>query len=626
MTNIPRAPFYVPRHSDDQLWMGPPSQRSGPMTLTLTQAQLFGQHGQAVDYNFAPAYTFDDPAPWSGEPDGSYTITLLSAQRVHGAGGEVQARNFAPLYTIDDAVVWSGGPVGGNRGALNSLVKRPFVPVLPQLIDDPAAWSWPTPQRSGPMTLTLTQVKFFGQSGQVPTRSISPFYPGDDAAAWSGSPLAQNAALNVVPLAGGTFYAPRPSDDPVWSGAPLSSMIIRPLLTAVGQVQSRQWLPGLDDPAPWSGSPVSSNIIRPLLTASGQPPTKNWSPIYTLDDASVWSGSPLGSVVVHPLLTAAGKPPQPRRTFDFDDAAAWGGSPLGADSALLKTLVVLNPFTIRSWLFGYDDAAPWSGAPLSSGAISATRTQQKAYGQPGQVSARDFAPLYAFDDPASWSGSPLSSPHSLVTTLVFYVPVAYARPWQFGVDDHSIWTPQPYNNNKALQFTSLIGQATARWAYTTVYDESAVWPGGPRPTSSLLTAVPLLGRRWLNAGDDLLVWQGTLRSVPMTLGGKTPFLSPRWSFASSDELPWSMTYQQSLSLKVMPPPQVFQNVSNLGGTWGATDAAPEPLMSPRSSAILYLAYRFFSFFPARRRAVVPAQGNVGVVPAQGNVAKLPPDS
>lgn len=558
MSTIPRAPFYVPRHSDDPVWTWTPMQ-AGTIIATNTQLKQFGQHGQVPTHNFAPNYTYDDAAHWNWTPPPSGGIIVTNTQvKVFGQHGQVPTHNFAPNYTFDDPAVWSGSPLGSDvilqlshqhvYSAGGQVATRNFAPLY--TYDDASHWNWPT-------AVSRTIHPLLTAAGQPPTPRYSSFYSIDDHASWSGSPLRSPMLSPTLIKVMGRGWPWRfdVDDHAVWSGQPLAY----PLTDQIKQQAPFKWYQApfltYDDPAFWVGQPIA----YPLVRQTGQMPV---APFYThkYDDATHWIWTPRASQLIHPLLTAAGQ-------------------------------VLARNFAP---LYMQDDAAVWSGSPLLSGPITVTRTQQAIFGQHGQVPARNFASVYTWDDASLWSGSPIISPRTMLNTLQFFIPAANARAWPFiGFDDYSIWTPQPYNSRLLPQPTSLTGTALGRWSFNAYYDE-VVWPSGPRPVSSLLTAVPFFARRWRETLDDPPAWQGNSRPVPMTLQGRSPFLPFKFNFDLPDFPPWSMTMLMSLSIRVTPPPTNFKNFFTFGGRYNFSIPSDDPeLIPPRPSKLLYIPLLLF---------------------------------
>src|SRR5271155_5110684 len=84
------------------------------------------------------------------------------------------------------------------------------------------------------------------------------------------------------------FYAPRPPDEPIWTGKPMASKLIAGLLTATtvygapGQAPTKQWRSDYAEAAGWQGAPRANPLLTnatPAVTfygAPGQAPTKLW--------------------------------------------------------------------------------------------------------------------------------------------------------------------------------------------------------------------------------------------------------------------------------------------------------------------------------------------------------------
>src|SRR5271155_4647907 len=96
------------------------------------------------------------------------------------------------------------------------------------------------------------------------------------------------------------FYAPRPPDEPIWTGKPMASKLIVGLLTATtvygapGQAPTKQWRSDYAEAAGWQGAPRANPLLTnatPAVTfygAPGQAPTKLWR--YDYVEAPPWGG------------------------------------------------------------------------------------------------------------------------------------------------------------------------------------------------------------------------------------------------------------------------------------------------------------------------------------------------
>src|SRR5258705_10837903 len=191
----------------------------------------------------------------------SAPLQFRTQQKMFGGGGQVPTKPWARWLTDNDPPMWQGSPL--NSGAImatKTQLKRfgqpgQVVPFRPDFTyNDPPMWQG-SPLNSGAIMATKTQVKFFGQPGQAPP--FRPNFTYDDASPWQWPLYERNRNVLV-------------------SGQPFSN---------------RQWQ-WSDDASGWSGKPVNSAIIQNLTQqkvfgAGGQVPP--FRPNFTYDDASYWS-------------------------------------------------------------------------------------------------------------------------------------------------------------------------------------------------------------------------------------------------------------------------------------------------------------------------------------------------
>jgi hypothetical protein len=409
-----------------------------------------------------------------------------------------------------------------------ATVNRPPFWVPRPAYDEP----WQMPARwldSGPITLTRTQVKFYGQPGQVPTKPWARWLTDNDPPMWQGSPIhSQSLVLTTTELK--------------WFGAP-------------GQVPTKRWLPYLtyDDPPMWQGAPLNSGAIMATKTQvkiygqPGQAPTKAWDRWNTYDDPSTWQATVERNLS---LLFPTHNPFSNRQWQWSDDPSYWSGEPI--NSAVLQQLLTAPVIYGRGgqvppfrWNASYDDASYWSGSPLHAAPIQLL-TPQKVFGQGGQVPP--FRWNYTIDDPGFWAGAPLYSAiiQNLTQQKVFgqggQVP---PYRWNYTLDDPPSWSPF-VERNLSLLFPTTNPFSNRQWQWS---DDASVWQGSPLSSGAITatrTQVSIFGQpgqappfRWNYTLDDPPSWQSWVRTninlfSPLALIPRAPFYGPR----PSDDFLW----------------------------------------------------------------------------------------
>jgi hypothetical protein len=495
-----------------------------------------------------------------------------------------------------------------------NITRAPFY--VPRHPDD-ACWSG-APLASGAAIVTRTQVRFYGQPGQVPTKCWNPVYTFDDASAWQFV-APHNAILAPVikPSVPKIWNVNYVDHHTVWNGGPTNIDLLFPLLTAAGQVKSNQWLWGYNDASVWSGGPTNIDLLFPLLTAAGQVPTKRWNLSYTFDDASAWQFTASHNA----NLSVVNKPSVPKlwNVNYVDHYTVWNGSPAGSD-LLFPLLTSVGQVKPRQWLWGLDDASAWQFTTLHNANLSAVVQKPLVstfWNYADDASAWQFTashnanlstvvqePLvstfwnYA-DDAALWTGTPTAS--DLLFPLLTAAGQVRSKQWLWGHDDPAVWNTQP-RPMSSLQFNLTVsGQLhTKQWHYD--IDDATLWFGRPLPVSDLqlnLTAGgQLRTRQWHYDIDDASTWQWSpLRSWLMPeltqqklygAGGQAvtknwtsthtiddssvwwnwtnknsaiglivgkPLSLPAQQFVISSEEPWTLTWQRNVNtISIVLPP------------------------------------------------------------------------
>ncbi len=345
-----------------------------------------------------------------------------------------------------------------------------------------------------PIIPFLTKQKFFGAGGQAPTKRWAQFYTYDDPSLWYAAPVPSTILefLTKQKMFGQGGQVPAKqwrydydSGETVWYATPIDSAVLHPLLTAAGQVRSREWLFGYDDPPVWSGAPTTSKLLVPILSSKpftrlrgfdnddfsawfpwtnrnlaalfpSVSPFVNYTWRFNNDDSAVWSGAPQDSSTI-PFFTVGGKPPTKHWNYDYDDSSAWQ---LTYQRNLIPAAGA--PTIAQRWNYNFDDTSGWQWqapslialqlVPYTAGSSFADNYDDPAvwsWNPPRDqplltVQAFPFSPLFqpGYDEPPGWSGGIRSVPLTISTVPhnPFTIPA-----WRFGYDDPSLWTGQSQN-------------------------------------------------------------------------------------------------------------------------------------------------------------------------------------
>ncbi len=351
-------------------------------------------------------------------------------------------------------------------------------------------WNWKAPP-SGAITVTRTQVKFYGQPGQSPTKRWEPHYRHYESPSWYWSfktPYNLALAQRQFPDEQNWRFN-QPNDPGVWQWCPH-----RNTLVSVRPFPSRAWHYDYNDASVWTGEPTRSLLIEPILSAGGQPPTKSWrydysevpfwswqvptfkvvsAPFvseawhYDYNDASLWVGQSRSSALLAQLLTAGGRPPTKTWRYDYDQSVFW--QPFQVPNANLLGTLTVAPFVSKGWHYDLDDAAFWTWqAPRRS--IPAS-----FYGAIGQVPTKVWH--YDYNDASLWTGQSRSS--ALLAQLLTAGGQPPTKHWAgvFDYDAASNWQWQaPFNINVAT-FVATTPFVSLGWHLD--YDDSAFWTWTP---------------------------------------------------------------------------------------------------------------------------------------------------
>lgn len=363
----------------------------------------------------APVYV---PRPaeeafWQGKPTSSAAIRMLTQQKMYGAGGQVPTKRYRFDYMIEEPV-WVGEPE--PSAAITLLTQQKVygaggqVPTkryrFDYMIDEPLWLGEPEP--SAAISL-LTQQKIYGKGGQVPTREWRwDFNTGETF--WTGEPE-PSAAISLLTQQkvygqGGQVPTKRyrfdTFDEPFWLGSPENAAALNLPVPSTAISRATFYVPRPSEETFWTGQGNRSDAIS-LLTVGGQLPTKQYT--FTIDDPPTWQWH----IVGNPDL--------------FKPA--------------------LNPFIPVRWAFNYVADPDWVGSPTQSGAITATRTQIKIYGQPGQAPTARYT--FTLDDPPAWQWRIVTADLNILKgTTPFFAP---PNVWINYDSLPPIWVGEPIGRN-----------------------------------------------------------------------------------------------------------------------------------------------------------------------------------
>lgn len=420
-----------------------------------------------------------------------------------------------------------------------TVTRPPFYVPRPA---DETYWSG-TPLDS-PVIPFLTKQKFFGAGGQVPTKLWAPLYTFDDPSVWYAAPVPSTILefLTKQTMFGKGGQVPMKQwrydydvGESFWYATPIDSAVLHPLLTAAGQVRSRQWLFSYDDSSVWQGAPIASDLLVPILSrkpftrlrsfdnddfsawfpwinrnlAALSPsvsPLVNYTWRFHNDDSAVWSGSPLGSETI-PFFTVGGKPPTKHWNYDLDDPPAWQ---LTYQRNLIPAAGA--PTIAQRWNYNLDDPGGWQWQAPSLIAL--------------QLIPYTVGPTFAdnYDDPSVWSWKPLRDQPLLTIQANPFTSLT----WRFNLDDPSVWNGQPL----------------------------------PVPSLNIPHQNPFFNLRLIGSPDDSSIWSGQpIRSNTGLLSTTPlPFLTKQWNgFSIPEDQPWTVS-SSTVDLLYIPIVISFANI------------------------------------------------------------------
>jgi hypothetical protein len=522
MATVIRPPFFVPRPPDDNIWNAAPTR--APVIPFLTKQKMFGAGGQVPAKQWHQLYDYDDASVWYAKPTKSNILQYLTFQKMFGVFGQVPATQWFSDFD-DNFSGWLFAFTNRNQSILTPTVSAPFKTRPPSFnYDDPPVWS------GGPRQRQLIWQPFLYYRLK---------YNYDDHTLWHFSYINQNQSI-LTPTAAANPFVPaiwnyRNDDAPAWSGNPISSAIITPLLTAAGQVKSSQRRYDLDDVSAWSAwlnrnLSVTTPTVNPfvnvtwkhsddptvwsnqvnrnlLITTPAAKPFVNvaWS---NTDDFPSWQSAPSGLAPIVRYLTfqrmfgSGGQVPTKQWRYDYDDASAW--FPWINKNLANATAIQPKPFVVVTWSENYDEAAIWQPARY--------RNLVAITPQPAPFLARA---RYNYDDWYTWQPAQYRN-----AALAIQIASPFStRVWNFVSDDLPRWQWQP--SSQAIQYSAPF---RIRNKAPVFYDEPVDWLGMHRasPATILVQAQPFLPftpskRNWNYYFDDAVDWIGTHTAMPYAI-------------------------------------------------------------------------------------------------------------
>ncbi len=359
-------------------------------------------------------------------------------------------------------------------------------------------WTWRA-LRSGAIEVTLTQVKFFGQPGQAPTKCWQPYlnYNVGDNPSWQWKkPYNLILIQRQLPDDQSWFYN-QPYDYAVWPGQPRKSALLSPLLTAQRPffyeyhrfnfndqalyliawtyVRNQSLLTTGPSPFTWEFHRFNYNDASgwqwqyprdfPLLTPTGAPfVSEAWH--YDYNDAAFWFGKPTSSTLLAPILTAGGQLPTPEWNDDYNESSLWSWQ-YPRDIPLLTPSA---PFISEAWHVDYDDTSRWIWQYRRPISLLATPFVSKGW-------------HYDLDHAAFWTWQAPRSDTLAILTASGQPPTPR---WHYDFNDQSNWQRYPYRTS--LTFISFGNPfVSLGWHYD--YNESSLWTWPPPQDRTLYLPV-----------------------------------------------------------------------------------------------------------------------------------------
>jgi hypothetical protein len=258
----------------------------------------------------------------------------------------------------------------------------------------------------------------------------------------------------------------------------------------------------------------------------------------------------------------------------FTGVANWGGLLLTFTSyvQVRAPLYVPRPPEDQPW-------GPPRSIPVS---LLARLTQQKIYGQGGQVPRARWN--FNYDETPIWVGAPRSSNISTIPPAVN--PFKNKNTYWFSED--AVWQGTPIDSALLHPLLTSGGQVKPfRWNYT--LDDQSIWQGVPIDSALLHPLLTAGGQvppfRWNFTWDDHAVWQGVpidsaLLHPLLTAGGQVP--PARWNFNYDEAASWQLFIDRNTNLY---PPVAAQNPLTV--RWfSSSDDTPTWQWTPSNVAIV----------------------------------------
>ena len=533
MAAIIRPPFWVPRPSDDSTW-------NFILPIPSNTLNMLTSKGRPNKKFWPPHMVYNDEA-----------VALVGQFYLQGVNPTLfsliskgpPAKKYWPPHLVynDEAVWWEPATDNFNQTIQLSPKVAPAKPLIWRFTgyDDASHFLIDQPQQANTLIILIA-------GGKPPFMRWAPTELAfDDPPMWQGAPTASwiIPELTQQQIIMSPVFVPRPGDEPAWQATIYPNTAVTAVKPAPG-IPTRARFFGYDDPAVWTGQPLSSDLLVPILTA--QVPAKIYSP-YTLDDPAVWTGQPLASELLHPLLTAAGKPPFKEWSYwTLDDPPSW-------QVTTYRNVVMLAvPFPPLIGRFvSYDDPATWDARSIRSRIIPEVT-------EGGQIPTKVYS-FYPIDDPPSWQPTIYRNLGMALITPEPYIPML----GRFASnDDPAVWTGSPLHSWIIPELTQQTPVTPEQTRFRS-YDDPSFWQGTPQsswiiPELTQGGQPPTLIFRF-NSYDDPAFWQATIyRNLVTGVPVPPPFVPLTGRFVSYDDSAFwqATTYRNQVVLTPGPAPFV----------------------------------------------------------------------
>ncbi len=322
-------------------------------------------------------------------------------------------------------------------------------------------WVW-QPQRNRTLIPLLTNQKFFGAGGQVPTKRWQPYlnYNVGDNPSWQWKKPYNLILIQRQLPDDQSWYYNQPNDAPVWQRTNYRNYRLLAPVAFVAEAwhydydDSSRWIWQYRRDLPLLATPFVSEAWHvdyneaslwtwryppdlPLASAGTPFVSEAWH--YDYNDASFWTGQPLRSTLLAPILTAGGQLPTPEWNDDYNEASLWSWQ-YPRD---LPLLTPNTPFVSEGWHYDINDAAFWTWRAPQSALLTPLLG-----GRPQPSKAWH----YDFNEASNWQRYPYR------TSLTF---ISFGNPfvslgWHYDYNDSSLWTwPPPQDRTLYLPVTAV---------------------------------------------------------------------------------------------------------------------------------------------------------------------------